>query len=67
MTRADELFSRQAAWQRSRRSMSWPEKIREAGRVRTSLEAFRRMREKRGATPTSREGGPGEPGAPHDE
>ena len=67
MAHADELFSRQAAWQRSRRSLSWPEKIREAERVHTSLEAFRRMRVERGATPTSREGVPGEPGAPHDE
>jgi hypothetical protein len=44
MTRADELFSRQAQWQRSRQSLSWPEKIREAERLRPSLEAFRRMR-----------------------
>jgi hypothetical protein len=67
MTRAEELFSRQADWQRSRRSLSWPEKIREAERVRTSLETFRRMRVNRGATPTGREGGPREPGASHDE
>jgi hypothetical protein len=67
MTRPDELFSRQADWQRSRRSLSWPEKIREAERVRTSLEAFRQMRVKRGATPTARKDGPGEPGASHDE
>ena len=44
MTRADELLSRQAQWQRSRRNLSWPEKIREAERLRPSLEAFRRMR-----------------------
>jgi len=51
MTPADELFSRQAQWQRSRRSLSWPEKIREAERLRPSLEAFRQMRvERRVAT-----------------
>jgi hypothetical protein len=51
MTRADELFSRQAQWQQSRRSLSWPEKIREAERLRPSLEAFRQMRMNRGARP----------------
>jgi len=48
MTRADELFSRQSQWQRSRRDLSWPEKIREAERLRPSLEAFRQMRMSRG-------------------
>jgi hypothetical protein len=51
MTRADELFSRQAQWQRSRRNLSWPEKIREAERLRPSLEAFRQMRTNRGVRP----------------
>lgn len=51
MTRADELFSRQAQWQRSRRNLSWPEKIREAERLRPSLEAFRQMRMNRGVRP----------------
>jgi hypothetical protein len=57
MTRADELFSRQAQWQRSRRNLSWPEKIREAERLRPSLEAFRQMRMSRGlraAVPSQR-------------
>jgi hypothetical protein len=49
MTGADELFSRQAAWQRPRRDLSWAEKIREAERLRPSLEAFRQMRMNRGA------------------
>ncbi len=62
MTHADELFTRQAQWQRSRRSLSWPEKIREAERLRPSLEAFRRMRmdrsvhsagQQQGATPAA--------------
>jgi len=44
MTRTDELLARQAQWQRSRRSLSWPEKIRQAERLRPSLEAFRSMR-----------------------
>jgi hypothetical protein len=49
MTRADELFSRQTRWQQSRRNLSWPEKIRQAERLRPSLEAFRQMRMNRGA------------------
>ena len=51
MTRADELFSRQAQWQKSRRNLSWPEKIRQAERLRPSLEAFRQMRLNRGVRP----------------
>jgi hypothetical protein len=51
MTRADELSSRQAQWQQSRRNLSWPEKIREAERLRPSLEAFRQMRMNRGMRP----------------
>jgi hypothetical protein len=57
MTRADELFSRQAQWQRSRLALSWPEKIREVERLRPSLEAFRQMRMSRGvrvAVPSQR-------------
>ena len=57
MTRADELFSRQAQWQQSRRNLSWPEKIRQAERLRPSLEAFRQMRMNRGvrvAVPSQR-------------
>jgi hypothetical protein len=45
------LFSRQARWQRSRRNLFWPEKIREAERLRPSLEAFRQMRMNRGVRP----------------
>jgi hypothetical protein len=51
MTRADELFSRQAQWQQSRRNLSWPEKIRQAERLRPSVEALRRMRMNRGVRP----------------
>lgn len=67
MTPTDELFSRQAQWQRSRRSLSWPEKIREAERLRRSLEAFRQMRMKRGVTPASQEGGPRQRDVSNDE
>jgi hypothetical protein len=56
MTNADGLLARQAQWQRSRRTLSWPEKIREAERLRPSLEAFRRMRMNRA-----------EPAGTHDE
>jgi hypothetical protein len=52
MTPADELFSRQAQWQQSRRNLSWPEKIREAERLRPSLETFRQMRMNRAARRT---------------
>lgn len=51
MTRVDELLSRQARWQLSRRDLSWPEKIRQAERLRPSLEAFRQMRINRGMHP----------------
>ena len=51
MTRADELFSRQAQWQRSRRDLSWAEKVHEVERLRPSLEAFRQMRMNRGVRP----------------
>ncbi len=51
MTRADDLLSRQAQWQHSRRNLSWPEKIRQAERLRPSVEAFRQMRMNRGVRP----------------
>jgi len=60
MTPPEDLLARQTAWQQSRRAQSWPEKIREAERLRSSVEAFRQMRQSRGAR-TER---PPEPGAP---
>ena len=60
MTHVDELLARQAQWQRSRRSLSWPEKIREVERLRPSLEAFRRMREDRGVRSAGRQQGAAE-------
>jgi hypothetical protein len=41
MTDVERLFERQARWQRSRRTMSWPEKIRLAEGMRSSIEALR--------------------------
>jgi len=51
MTHADELLSRRAQWQQSRRNLSWPEKLRQAERLRPSLEAFRQMRMNRSVRP----------------
>jgi hypothetical protein len=37
MTDVQEMFRRQAIWQRSRQSLTWPEKIRMAEMVRESV------------------------------
>ena len=66
MAPADDLFSRQAQWQRSRRNLSWPEKIREAERLRPSLEAFRNMRVKNRVSPASKESRPPQQGSDDD-
>jgi hypothetical protein len=44
MTNHEERLVRQAAWQKSRQALSWPEKIRQVERIRASIEAFRRER-----------------------
>jgi len=44
MTDTRELFERQAAWQASRRRLSWPEKVRMAEAIRESLVRFRNTR-----------------------
>ena len=44
MNETERLLRRQAEWQRDRRSLTWPEKIRQAERVRATLEAFRAQR-----------------------
>ncbi len=49
MNGVERLLRRQAAWQRSRRALSWPEKIRLAERMRPTVEAFRLQRERRRA------------------
>jgi hypothetical protein len=40
--------AQQAAWQKTRRALSWPEKIRQAERMRQSIDA---LRSARGARP----------------
>jgi hypothetical protein len=44
MTDVERLLERQALWQHSQRTLSWPEKIRLAERMRPAIEAFRRRR-----------------------
>ncbi len=44
MTDMRELFERQAAWQASRRDLSWPEKVRMAEAIRESVIRLRNMR-----------------------
>jgi hypothetical protein len=56
MTDVERLLERQAQWQRSRRTLSWPEKIRLAERIRPSVEAFRIVRERRRAADAPGEG-----------
>jgi hypothetical protein len=46
MTSHEELLARQAAWQKSRQTLSWPEKIRQAARMRSSIEAIRKERQR---------------------
>jgi hypothetical protein len=41
MTDLEELLRRQAQWQKSRQSLTWPEKIRMAERVRESVRQLR--------------------------
>jgi len=53
MTDVERLFERQALWQRSRRTLSWPEKIRLAERIRPTVQAFRLQRERRTARDAS--------------
>lgn len=53
MTNHEELLARQAAWQKSRQALSWPEKIRQVERVRASIEAIRRERQQRREPPPS--------------
>ncbi len=41
MTDLEHLLERQAQWQKSRQSLTWPEKIRMAERVRESIGQLR--------------------------
>ena len=42
MSEIQELLERQARWQKTRRALSWPEKLRMAERVRESIRQLRR-------------------------
>jgi hypothetical protein len=44
MTETERLLQRQAQWQRERRLLSWPEKIRQAERLRSTVVAFQAQR-----------------------
>ena len=44
MNNTRQLLERQAAWQKTRASLSWPEKIRQAELLRDSLLILRRIR-----------------------
>lgn len=41
MTDLEQMLKRQALWQKSRQSLTWPEKIRLAERVRESVRQLR--------------------------
>lgn len=41
MTEIENLLERQARWQKSRKALSWPEKIRMAEEVRASVARWR--------------------------
>jgi hypothetical protein len=41
MTDLEQMLKRQAQWQKSRQSLTWPEKIRMAERVRESVGQLR--------------------------
>ena len=41
MNDIQEMLKRQAVWQRSRQSLTWPEKIRMAEKVRESVKELR--------------------------
>jgi hypothetical protein len=41
MTEIDVMLRRQTEWQNSRRSLTWPEKIRKAERIRESIRTLR--------------------------
>ena len=55
MTDLEHLLSRQAQWQRSRQSLTWPEKIRQAERV---LDSVRQWRARTGPGGSTTDGSP---------
>ncbi len=53
MNDVQELLRRQAAWQKTRQHLSWPEKLRLAQRIRESIATLRPAR-KAAARPESK-------------
>jgi hypothetical protein len=43
MTEIEQLLARQARWQKSRKALSWPEKIRMAEQIRASVAQWRSL------------------------
>lgn len=63
MTESERILRRQAEWQRTRQHAPWPEKIRQAERIRSSIEAIRkgRLQPPRRMDPASGSSGPTDP------
>ena len=51
MTETQALLERQARWQKTRRALSWPEKIRMAESVRESARQMRRSHKPEAGNP----------------
>ena len=49
MTEIEQLLARQARWQKSRKALSWPEKIRMAEQIRASVAQWRSLASYNGA------------------
>ncbi len=61
MMNLEKLLERQAAWQRSRRTLTWAEKVRIAEQVRSSLDPLRAARSNRQAGRDLARGGTASP------
>ena len=61
MSDVQDLIDRQAAWQQTRRRLSWPEKIRMAERAREDVRKLREGRLRNAAEPGNTEGSWDEP------
>ena len=61
MSEIQALLERQARWQKTRRALSWPEKIRMAERVRESVRQLRRSQKAEPDNPEQTQ--PGKPPA----
>ena len=60
MNETERLLRRQAEWQRDRRSLTWPEKIRQAEQLRATVAAFRTQRRHQATAVQPRDGRPAE-------